>query len=188
MFSSVLKKEISISRPVVNVFGVAIFVTLTVLGSFVRIPLPFTPVPITLQTFFVLLSGLILGARLGSLTQTIYLVLGICGLPIFASGFSGISYLFGPTGGYVLGFVIVSFMVGRLTRLTNPSLLNITAVTILGSLLILISGSAWLIVGFHFSPYQAFFAGVVPFLTGDILKSAFASVIYFNLQKKLIKK
>jgi len=110
----VLKREIIKSRLINNILGVSIFVVLTSLGAFVRIPLGFTPVPLTLQTFFVLLSGAILGSNLGLFSQAGYLLLGAAGLPIFSGAGSGLLYLFGPTAGYLWGFIIASFVVGRL--------------------------------------------------------------------------
>jgi len=96
---AVLKRELTGSKTLNIAIGVCFFLPLTALGAFVRVPLPFTPVPITLQTFFVLLSGAFLGRRSGSLTQLLYLVMGVCGAPIFTGAASGWIYLLGPTGG-----------------------------------------------------------------------------------------
>ena len=110
----ILSKEIVIDRTATRAIGLFCFIILTALGAYVRIPLPFTPVPITLQTFFVLLSGAVLGRKWGSASQMGYLLLGIVGLPVFAGAGAGFAYLFGPTGGYIIGFIVASWLVGRI--------------------------------------------------------------------------
>ena len=89
---------------------VALFASLTAIGGFISIP--FYPVPLTLQVFFVLLSGAILGKKLGALSQIIYLGLGAVGAPVFHNFTSGIGILFGPTGGFIIGFVPGSYLAG----------------------------------------------------------------------------
>ena len=92
----------------------ALFAALTAAVAWFKIPLPFTPVPITLQTLVVLLSGAMLGAYYGSLSMIIYLILGAIGLPVFAGGASGIGVLFGPTGGYLFSYPVATFVIGKL--------------------------------------------------------------------------
>lgn len=84
--------------------------------SFISIPLPFSPVPITLQTLGVMLSGLLLGPQLGSISVGLYLIAGTLGLPIFAGGAAGIGVLMGPSGGYLLGFLPGAWMIGTLSH------------------------------------------------------------------------
>ncbi|MBI4972331.1 MAG: biotin transporter BioY, partial [Candidatus Omnitrophica bacterium] len=118
---TLLKKEIIYNRVVCRFIGVAVLVILTSLGAFVRIPLPFTPVPITLQTFFVLLSGAFLGSNLGAVTQLSYILLGVSGLPIFTAAGSGPLYLFGPTAGYLWGFVLASLFIGKFIKYSRDN-------------------------------------------------------------------
>ena len=92
----------------------ALFAALTAAVAWFKIPLPFTPVPITLQTLAVLLSGAMLGAYYGALSMIIYLALGALGLPVFAGGSSGIGALLGPTGGYLFSYPIASFVIGKM--------------------------------------------------------------------------
>ena len=92
----------------------ALFAALTAAVAWFKIPLPFTPVPITLQTLMVLLSGAMLGSYYGALSMIIYLIVGAIGLPVFAGGASGIGVLFGPTGGYLFSYPIASFAVGKM--------------------------------------------------------------------------
>ena len=90
----------------------ALFAALTGAVAWFKIPLPFTPVPITLQTLMVLLSGAMLGAYFGALSMIIYLILGAIGLPVFAGGSSGIGALFGPSGGYLFSYPVAAFVIG----------------------------------------------------------------------------
>src|SRR3989338_2599379 len=92
----------------------ALFAALTGAVAWFKIPLPFTPVPITLQTLMVLLSGAVLGAYYGGLSMIVYLILGAIGLPVFAGGSSGIPALLGPTGGYLLSYPVAAFVVGKM--------------------------------------------------------------------------
>ena len=92
----------------------ALFAAFTAAVAWFRIPLPFTPVPITLQTLAVLLSGAMLGPYYGALSMIIYLALGAIGLPVFAGGSSGIGALLGPTGGYLLSYPLASFVIGKM--------------------------------------------------------------------------
>lgn len=103
---------------------VALFAALSGIGGFVRVPIPY--VPLTLQTLMVMFSGLILGGRLAALSQLVYILVGLMGIPIFAHG-GGPGYVLQPTFGYLLGFVIGAYVIGRLTekrqRLNRPYLL-----------------------------------------------------------------
>ncbi|MCH7819743.1 MAG: biotin transporter BioY, partial [Candidatus Marinimicrobia bacterium] len=103
-FNKVLPyQESEAVRTVVLVGG---FALLTALGALIRIPLPFTPIPITLQTFFVLLAGAMLGSKRGTLSQMVYVFAGAAGIPIFAGMSSGLALLAGPTGGFLAGFLL----------------------------------------------------------------------------------
>ena len=92
---------------------VAFFVALTAIGARLEIPLPY--VPFTVQTFFVLLAGLLLGSRLGALSQTVYVAIGLLGLPVFARG-GGLGYIAQPTFGYLIGFIPAAYVVGALVE------------------------------------------------------------------------
>lgn len=183
MSDVLLKKEIVASRAVIASIGVMSFVLFTALGAYVYIPLGFTPVPLTLQTFFVLLSGVILGGRLGVLSQTIYLSLGMTGLPLFAAGTWGFAHIFGPTGGYLLGFIFAAYVIGKIVS-NKDSMASIIIALICGEFIILLSGAAWLWAGFHFNLRQAFYLGVLPFISGDTIKLLAA----IFLCKKYIKR
>src|SRR3989338_9363878 len=94
----------------------ALFAALTAAVSPIKIPLGFTPVPITMQTLMVLLSGAMLGPYYGALSMVLYIVVGALGLPVFAGGSSGIGVLLGPTGGYLFSYFIAAFVIGKLVE------------------------------------------------------------------------
>lgn len=97
----------------------ALFAALTGAVAWFKIPLPFTPVPITLQTLLVLMSGAMLGSYYGTLAMIIYLILGAIGLPVFAGGSSGVGALFGPTGGYLFSYPVAAFFIGIMLEKKN---------------------------------------------------------------------
>jgi biotin transport system substrate-specific component len=153
------------------------FSLLTALAAQVVIPLPWTPVPITGQTFAVLLTGALLGSRLGALAMIAYLIEGASGLPFFYAGGSGAQHLlFSPTSGYLLSYPVAAFVVGLLAeRGWDKRFLSAAAAMTLGSLVILLGGWAWL--ARFVSPAAAFQAGVAPFLIGDVIKLALAAAV-----------
>jgi len=181
----ILRKEIIINKTLCRVMGVLTFVILTSLGAFVRIPLPFTPVPITLQTLFVLLSGAMLGASLGSISQLGYMFLGISGLPVFAGAGSGLFYLFGPTGGYILGFVLASFFIGRFIKYSETNFLLVFGLFCLADFILLALGVIWIKVLSGYAWGKLFFIGFLPFIAGDLLKAWIAALLYYKLKSRI---
>jgi len=182
----ITRKEIVISPAACALIGVFGFILATAAGAFIRIPLPFTPVPLTLQTFFVLLSGAILGRRLGILSQAGYVIVGLIGLPIFAGAHAGGAYFLGPTGGYLVGFAAASYVVGRILKGRRPAnLLKITFAMAAGSAVIYLFGAAWLAYILKISFEKAMLLGVLPFLPGDIVKAAVAVALYKPIEKRM---
>jgi len=151
---------------------------LTGVGGLIAIPLPFTPVPITLQTFFTFLAGAILGKYLGALSQLIYLLLGVVGLPVFAKGSSGIGVLLGPTGGYLIGFIPAAFLVGYLLeRREKPSFGLIFLAMVVGVVAIYLPGVGWLMWVARMNLVKALLLGVLPFMPGDAVKIVVGALI-----------
>jgi len=182
---AILKKEIILNKTSCRIIGVLVFVMLTSLGAFVRIPLPFTPVPITLQTFFVLLSGAFLGSSLGGITQLSYIILGISGLPIFTGAGSGLFYLLGPTAGYLFGFIFASFFAGRFLKYSQSNLLFTFGIFCLADLILLACGTIWLKFLFGYPFTKLLFIGFIPFIPGDLLKAGVAAYLYLKLKFRL---
>lgn len=181
------RTELISNRHACAALGAALFVIATMLGAFVRIPLPFTPVPLTLQTFFVLLSGALLGRKYGALSQAAYLGLGTAGIGVFTGG-AGLAYLLGPTGGYIAGFVLASFLTGWMIRSKETAgSARIFASMLSGAAVILVSGAAWLVALLHISPARAFAVGILPFLPGDLIKLSLAALVFRGLQARARK-
>ncbi|MGB7876433.1 MAG: biotin transporter BioY [Anaerolineales bacterium] len=141
----------------------------------VKIPLPFTPVPLTGQTFAVLLVGAALGSKRGAASLALYTLMGALGLPFFAGGASGLAYLSGPTLGYLVGFVAAAYVVGLLAEKGLERSVRTSLVPFLiGTLIIYIFGAGWLTI--LFGVEQALALGVLPFLVGDAIKMALAAL------------
>ncbi|MDD4775244.1 MAG: biotin transporter BioY [Syntrophomonas sp.] len=149
----------------------AMFGALTAVGALIVIPLQ--PLPITLQSFFTGLAGVLLGSRAGALSQVVYVLLGVIGLPVFAGGKAGIGTLFGPSGGYLLGFIVAAYLIGRIVEAkTDPGIAWIGMAVTLGYLAIYGLGTVQLAMITGFSWNKALMIGVVPFIVGDLLKLA----------------
>src|SRR5690349_20170560 len=132
--------ETTSARPLRMAIGVAVFAILTALSAKLQVILPGTPVPFTFQPLLVLLSGALLGARLGAASQALYLAAGAAGIPAFAFG-GGAAYLLGPTGGYLLAYPLAAFVVGALIR---PGYLRTALAMLAGLAIIYAGGVSWL--------------------------------------------
>jgi len=171
-----------------DILNVALFSALTAIGALISIPLPFSPVPITLQTMFTYMAGALLGSYSGALSQLIYVLMGVTGLPIFAKGSAGISVLLGPTGGYLAGFIPGAFVIGKLAEIKkNPSfrwlLICMTAGTAVFYVLGVLQLMNWVRIGVK----EAVVFGVLPFIVGDALKMLAAAYMTIRIRKVLPK-
>ncbi len=156
---------------VLNVLWVVGFTLLTVALAQIRIQFPGMPVPLTGQTFAVLLSGAVLGSQRAFWSQALYLSAGTMGLPVFAGGGFSFAYLIGPTGGYLWSFPLAAALLGWLVeRGASRKSLLLAASLIACDALILTCGALWLHLIFGFAYRQATLLGFYPFLIGDILK------------------
>ncbi len=162
--------------------AVAFVTVLTIVAAQVSIPLPFTPVPFTLQPMIVLLGAAALGSRLGASSQMLYLALGCAGLPVFAASPAlpqGLARLLGPTGGYLMSYPLAAFVTGLLAE-RGLDRRYLTAVLAMGAGLAIIfaSGVLWLAFGVpHAGLSAAIAAGLVPFLPADIVKLFVAATV-----------
>ncbi|MDD5561519.1 MAG: biotin transporter BioY [Candidatus Omnitrophica bacterium] len=182
---SILSREIIVNKRICRFLAVAVFIALITFSAFVRIPLPFTPVPLTLQTFFVLLSGALLGRKLGVLTQAGYLILGLTGLQVFTGFGSGSLYLLGPTGGYIIGFVLASFFAGSLFSEEKYSYWGTFLRFLCADFIILLSGMFWLKLSLSCTISQAFLLGFLPFVPGNLLKIIFATAVFNKVHSRI---
>ncbi len=139
--------------------------------------LPFTPVPVTAQTFVVLLGASALGSIRSIIGTSIFLLVGAAGVPWFAGGTGGITIFSEPTFGYIIGFIVSAAVIGVLAaRGFDRKVLGTTTEMIIGNVVIYIFGAGFLALSLGLSPAKAIALGVVPFLIGDAVKIALASV------------
>ncbi|MBU1125870.1 MAG: biotin transporter BioY [Candidatus Omnitrophica bacterium] len=181
---AVFRNEVIVNKVATRVIVVVALIIATALGAFVRIPLPFTPVPITLQTFFVLLSGLLLGGRLGAVSQASYCLLGVAGIPIFTSAGSGFAFLAGPTGGYVFGFVAASYWLGNAVK-QGDTFRSLCTKLCLAESIILLCGMGWLKVLLGIPWKQLLWVGAIPFIPGDCIKIAAAATLFWRFRSRI---
>lgn len=161
---------------------VALMAALTAIGAQIAIPLPFTPVPFTLQVPMVILSGLLLGVRYGALSQIVYLLIGAVGAPVFAQGTAGVARLAGPTGGYLVAFPIAAAIAGLAAMYAVRSQrwvalgASFTA-GVAGLVVIYTLGATWLSIQAHLPVQVALVQGVLPFVPFDLVKVGLAALV-----------
>jgi len=154
--------------------------------SHISLPLWFTPVPLTLQPFAVLLLGLVLSPRLAAATLGAYLLEGAAGLPVFAPGFAlgaGMAHLLGPTGGYLMSYPVAAALVSWVRRQTSRGFAGAVLSAAAGNAMILLCGFVWLAMWTHAAIASAFALAVLPFLPGDALKVVAAAGIVAGLDR-----
>jgi biotin transport system substrate-specific component len=156
-------------------------------AAHVAIPLPFTPVPLTLQPLAVLGVGLALGPVAGFLTMLAYLAEGAIGLPVFSpTGPGGLAQLFGPTGGFLMAYPLVAAIIGGLTRGLTARTSRFLAAFVAGNLaiaLLFVSGASWLMHLAHLSLHATWIAAVAPFLPGEFVKVMIAAGVYSTMNR-----
>ena len=163
------------ARNVALVVGLTLF---TAVCAQVSVPLPFTPVPFTLQTFAVLAGAGALGAQRAVASMLLYVVLAAAGLPVLAGGSHGIAALTGATGGYIAGFIASAYVVGAIARTGATRNVGATvAAFAAGTATIYLLGVSWLAISAHMGVVDAIRAGMVPFLIGDVVKAVAAGVV-----------
>lgn len=153
----------------------------------IAIRLPFTPVPITLQTMAVIISGMVLGSRWGALSQLEYVALGLSGVPVFAGGKAGLGHLLGPTGGYLIGFIGAAFVAGLIVELWRGKgrAIKFFLAGIAGIIVVYLMGALWLSVWLSLlqqtagtkAILTAWDLGIKPFILADLLKVIIATGI-----------
>lgn len=167
-----------------SLLAIVSFALLTAASSKLSFPFPGSPIPITLQSFMVLLAGWTLGSKRGALSQLTLIGLGLTGLPVFSAPLPGQIVLLGPTGGYILGFVLAAYAMGLLRErfaLRNP-LVRFSAI-FLASLYIFLPGVIWLVSLTKISWTQGLAIGLYPFLLGDVVKCAMTCATSYALSK-----
>ena len=160
---------------------ISLFAALTAVGAFISIPI--YPVPLTLQTLFTLLAAMTLGSVMGASSQIIYVLLGVIGLPVFAGFKAGIGILFGPTGGFLFGFIISAYVIGKIIEVKKEkNIFYYFLAGIIGTVILYIIGITQLSLITGIGIKKAIVVGMLPFLPGDILKVIAASFIASKLR------
>ncbi|HLG12996.1 MAG TPA: biotin transporter BioY [Blastocatellia bacterium] len=182
LFSNERTRVAGLNRVVSKAIGVGLFVALTVASARVKVWLPFSPVPMTMQPMAVLLAGAILGPWLGALSQIIYLTLGLAGAPAFAGvPGAGIGVLLGPTGGYLMSYPPAAWVVGKLGG-RSPGARRIGVAMLIGLAIIYAFGVARLVLFTEGDFVAAVNLGVAPFVVADLIKLAVAATIVVGLR------
>ncbi len=179
--------EKSLSRNILLVLGTSL---LLALSAQIVLPLPFSPVPVTFQTCTVLLAGAVLGSRLGAVSVLVYLTQGAIGLPFFAKGGAGLSYLRGVTAGYLVGFVCMAFITGWLIeRGWGRDFKTAVLAMLVGNSVLYGFGVPWVKMILNSTWHESLVMGAYPFIPGDLYKIGIASVFlpllwhFFNRPK-----
>lgn len=151
---------------------------LVALAARISLPLPFTPVPLTLQNFAVLLVGLLLGRRAGFAALVLYLAEGATGLPVFTPvGLGGIAQLLGPTGGYLMAYPVVAYLAGWIAERDRSSFARSALAATAAEIFLFIAGVNWLMVFFHVPLVRAAQFGLYPFFFAEVMKVLLAAGI-----------
>lgn len=180
--------EVVQNRNLRRTIGLAAFVALTAFGAHVALPVPGSPVPVTLQTMFAVLSGALLGPYLGAASQVAYLALGAAGAPVFSAGL-GLATLAGPTGGYLIAFPLAAAITGYAVRrisggaIAQGLMIGLVMFVAMGVILLIGALQLSLLVG---SGERAVQLGVLPFLFGDIVKATIGAAIAVRLRKRTL--
>ena len=161
-----------------------------VLGP-ISMAIPISPVPISLASMAVYLAVTVLGMRLGTLSCLIYLLLGLVGLPVFSGGSAGAAKLFGPTGGYLVGYLFLALIagafVGRYTENKWKSIAFAAPGMVLGTMVLYALGTAWLAYSAGMDFQAALWAGVIPFIPGDLVKMVIAVLLGSAVRGRLLR-
>lgn len=160
----------------------AMFAALTVICAQIAIPLP-GDVPLSLATFAVMLSGALLGTFGGAVSQLVYVLLGAVGVPVFASFSGGLGRIVGPTGGYIIGYILMALIIGLIVTKTKKKFYIYLLAMAAGTIVCYTLGTAWYVFSTKTALLPALTACVFPFLPGDIVKIILASLVACQLQK-----
>lgn len=171
-----------------------LFAAINAVCSFITIPLGFTPVPLNLGTLAVFLTGGILGAKYGAISESVYVLIGIAGIPVFSGLRGGISVLAGPTGGYIPGYVAAAFIIGTMldhwyssgiltSKTGNLKTYSILALAMIAGLIsCYFTGTIWFIISTGTGLWASLVSCVLPFLAGDALKISAAVLLIGKLR------
>jgi len=161
-----------------------------IIAILAQLSIPIGPVPITLSVFGVYLAAGILGPKLGTISMIVYVFLGVIGVPVFANFSGGIHVLFGKTGGYLIGYIVATYFIGKLFEKSKDKSsryrsTHFIIISLIGLIFIYLFGAVQLKLILHLSWLKAFEFGVVPFILLDIVKIVIASIIIIPIKQSL---
>lgn len=168
--------DLSQSRALRVVVGILAFVVAMVASAYVAVPVPWSPVPLTLQPLVALLAGAVLGPAAGATAMATYVGLGTAGAPVFAGGMAGLPWLVGPTGGYLMAFPVAALVVG-LVGGPGAGSVRLLGALLLGLAVIYLGGLGQLAVLTGAGPKELVAIGVLPFVAGDLVKVGLALIL-----------
>lgn len=164
-----------------NLILVAMFAALTAIGAFIKIPIPY--IPFTLQYLFCSLSGVMLGSRLGALSQIVYVGVGLAGIPVFTEG-GGLNYIFKPTFGYLIGFIVAAYVIGKvMENIHELTFVKAVFMLLSGLFFVYLFGVVYIYISYNLyiakkvSFYFAFFYGFLICAAGDFTLTLFTAYI-----------
>ena len=176
-----MEKKFSIYK--IALIGVMTAIT-CILGP---LSIPIGIVPISLTTFAVFLTVILIGWKMGTISYLVYLLVGMVGLPVFSGFSSGFGKLAGPTGGYLIGFIFLAIISGIFIEIFRGKVYMYVIGMLLGSAVLYVFGTFWLAYHLHLSFWSALAIGVIPFIPGDIAKIAGAVIVGPIVKRQLIK-
>ncbi len=171
---------------IIHIVLCALFAALTAVLA--QITIPIGPVPISLATFSVFMTGALLGAKSGAVSQAVYVLLGAMGVPVFAGFKGGLGTLVGPTGGYIAGYILAAWLVGFLAEKFGNELWALLLAMLAGFFAYMISGTGWFMFTTRNGLAEALMICVVPFLPGDAIKMILAATLAYRLRPFLRNK
>ncbi len=166
-----------------NLTKVSICIAIICISSYIAFPLPFTPIMITAQTIAINITALILKPKESFLAVAVYIFLGIFGLPVFSGGTSGLGKLLGPTGGFIIGFLIVAPLISYLKGKNNNFKRYLTITILVGMIFLYAIGSIYMSMIQNIGIISALSLAVFPFIIGDFFKCFFSVIIAIKLNK-----
>lgn len=175
-------------KPVIHTSQMALVGLMTAIICIIApfsLTLPFSPVPLSLGTMAIYFCVIVLGTKRGVISVVIYILLGLAGLPVFSNFTGGAGTLFGPTGGYILGYVFMALTCGLFVNKYFPNIALCTIGMLLGTAVCYLFGTVWLAYQASMNFSQALLAAVIPFLPGDIIKLMAAIPLGFQIRKRL---
>jgi|SRR5699024_2216566 len=157
-----------------------------IIGIFAQITIPLPLIPITGQTLAIGLAATILGSRYGTVSTLLYILLGAIGIPVFAQMTAGFGVIFGPTGGFIVGFIPTVYFIGRYLEKTNFTFFHAFIANFIGMFITLIFGTVWLKYVASLTWSAAFIGGFAPFIIGGILKAILAAWLGITVRNRLV--